>query len=281
MTQPLVFIILVNWNGKDVTLDCLASLQRISYANHRVVVVDNASADGSVDEISRRFPSVQLLKMRENLRFAGGNNAGMRHALDQGAEMILLLNNDTTVAMGFLEPLVSAMQASNDIGMVTPKILYASDPSRIWFAGARISFWTGTMKHLGIRAVDDGSFDIPGPTDYATGCCVLIKRTIVEQVGMLDESFFMYGEDADWSMRVRRAGMRLLYVPSSSVWHKVSLSSGGHLSGFKLRNKFISNFRFFARYAEWYHWLVFPWMNVVVNAVAAVRYLVGHYGQSH
>ncbi len=273
MSMPTVFIILVNWNGKSVTLECLESLKHVSYANRSVLVVDNASSDGSQEEIAERFPEVILLRMDENLRFAGGNNAGIRYALRHGADMVLLLNNDTTVAPGFLEPLVRRLQSSPGIGMTTPKILYEADPKRVWFAGASISFWSGTMKHIGIREMDGGQFDEPRESDYATGCCALTTRAVIESVGVLDESFFMYGEDADWSMRIRRSGLRIMYEPASVIWHKVSVSSGGHLSRYKLWNKFVSNFRFFARYASWYHWLVFPWMNIVVNAGAAIRYL--------
>lgn len=273
MHEPLVFIILVNWNGKAVTLECLESLKKLSYPRHKTIVVDNASSDGSVGAIKSGFPGVILLEMKENLRFAGGNNAGIRHALQNGAEMVLLLNNDTTVAPDFLTHLVHRLQTSPAIGMVAPKIYYESDPRRIWFAGGRISMWTGTMEHTGIREEDKGQFNDVKEIDYASGCCVLTTREVIEKVGVLDESFFIYGEDADWSMRVRSARYKIIYEPGSVVWHKVSVSTGGHLSLYKLKNKFISNFRFFARYASWYHWLVFPWMNVVVNGIVAVRYL--------
>jgi GT2 family glycosyltransferase len=158
--------------------------------------------------------------------------------------------------------------------MVAPKIFYADPPDRLWFAGGEISFWTGTMRHTGIRETDHGQYDTPREIGYATGCCILTSREVIERAGVLDESFFMYTEDADWSMRVRAAGYRILYEPRARVWHKLSVSAGGHLSLFKLRNKALSNLRFFARYARWYHWLTFPWLNVLVNGWAGVRYLV-------
>ncbi|HCV44267.1 MAG TPA: glycosyltransferase family 2 protein [Bacteroidetes bacterium] len=274
MSQPLVYIIIVNWNGKDITLDCLGSLSRLSYRNTKVVVVDNASSDGSVEEIGKRFPTVVLLEMRENLRFAGGTNAGIRYGLDHGAEMFLLLNNDTTVDPEFLSAMVERLGSSSDVGMVAPKIYYHGDPNRIWFAGGSISMWTGTMKHNGIREDDTGQFDTAREIEYTTGCCILVKREVVEKVGVLDESFSMYTEDADWSMRVRRAGYAILFEPKAKIWHKLSVSSGGHLSWYKMKNKFISNLRFFSRYAAWYHWLVFPWANILVNGYAAAKYLL-------
>ena len=271
--EPRVFIVLVNWNGKDVTLECLDSLYKVTYRNFRIVVVDNASTDGSVAALKNAFPETLILEMRENLRFAGGNNVGMRHALEEGAEFVLILNNDTTVDREFLSHLVDRMKSDMNIGMVSPKIYYYDDPNRIWFAGGKISLWTGTMSHIGIREIDHGQYDHVREIDYATGCCVLVRRTVAEKVGLFDESFHIYTEDADWSLRVRRAGYAIVYEPGATVWHKLSVSAGGHLSWYKLKNKYFSNLRFFSRYAAWYHWFVFPWASVVVNGVAALRYL--------
>lgn len=273
-SAPPVSVIIVNWNGREVTLDCLSSLRQATYPALRIMVVDNASTDGSVAAIRDRFPEVEVLVMTKNLRFAGGNNAGMRVALGAGAEYVLLLNNDTVVDPGFIEPLVAHMQADPRTGMVAPKIFYHATPDQIWFAGGAISLWTGTMRHVGIRETDRGQYDTPRDIDYATGCCLMVRSPVVREVGMLDESFFIYGEDADWSMRVRNAGYRIVYEPASRVWHRISVTSGGHTSWFKMKNKFLSNFRFFARYASWYHWLVFPWMGVLRNVSAAVRYLL-------
>jgi GT2 family glycosyltransferase len=270
--EPLVFIIIVNWNGREVTLDCLDSLGRLAYTNVTTIVVDNASRDGSVADIKTRYPGVVVLEMNENLRFAGGTNAGIRYGLEHGAELFLLLNNDTTVDHQFLSALVDRMTSSSTIGMVAPKIYYHDDPERIWFAGGTLSLWTGTMKHIGIREVDRGQHDTAKEIEYTTGCCILTRRDVVEQVGMLDGSFSMYTEDADWSMRVRRAGYTIVYEPQSRIWHKLSVSAGGHLSWFKTKNKLLSNMRFFARYAAWYHWLVFPWANILVNGYAAAKY---------
>lgn len=274
MNEPSVFIILVNWNGKSVTLECLNSLAAVTYSNVKVVVVDNASTDGSAAEFKKRHPQVVILEQNENLRFAGGNNAGMKYAIDDGADLICLLNNDTTVDKDFLTHLVSRLQSDGKIGMVAPKVYYFDDPNRIWFAGGEISMWTGTMKHTGIRELDRGQHDAAREIDYASGCCILTKREVVEQIGMLDESYFMYGEDADWCMRARRAGYSICFEPKAKVWHKLSVASGGHLSLFKMKNKFISNFRFFFRYSTFAHKLVFPWMNLLVNGWAGVRYLL-------
>jgi GT2 family glycosyltransferase len=239
----------------------------------RTVVIDNGSVDGSVESIRTQFPSVTVLEVNANLRFAGGTNAGIRYGLEHGAELFLLLNNDTTVDAGFLSAMVDRMTSSPFIGMVAPKIYYYSDPNRIWFAGGALSMWTGTMRHIGIREIDRGQHAAPHEIQYATGCCILTRREVVEKIGLLDELFSMYTEDADWSMRVWRAGYTIIYEPRAKVWHKLSVSAGGHLSMFKMSHKFRSNLRFFARYASWYHWFVFPWANILVNGYAAIRYL--------
>jgi GT2 family glycosyltransferase len=170
--------------------------------------------------------------------------------------------------------MVERLSSSPTIGLVGPKIYYSDDPERIWFAGGSLSMWTGTLKHIGIRELDHGQYDRSMAVEYTTGCCILTRRDVLEKAGMLDESFPMYTEDADWSMRVRQAGYSVVLEPRAKIWHKISVSSGGHLSPFKMKNKFIGNMRFFARHAEWYHWLVFPWANVIVNAYTAVRYLL-------
>lgn len=273
-SEPHVVIILVNWNGKEVTLDCLGSLRAIAYPNYSTLVVDNASTDGSVEAFRSAFPEVEVLALNENRRFAGGMNAGIRHALAGKAEMLLLMNNDTVADRGFLGPMVDRLRSDTTAGMVVPKIYYQDPPDRIWFAGGVISFWTGTMRHIGIREVDTGQHNTPGPTEYATGCCILASRELVERIGTLDESYYMYSEDADWSMRARRAGYQIIYEPQAKIWHKLSVSTGGHLSWYKMKNKFLGNFRFFARHAAWYQWLVFPWLSVIANGVSAIRYFI-------
>jgi GT2 family glycosyltransferase len=273
---PRVAVILVNWNGRDITLECLKSLSSVSYPHMDLIVVDNASSDGSAEAIRAQYPNVTLLAMTDNLRFAGGNNAGIREALARGADMVLLLNNDTVVDARFLDHMVARMNADPAFGMVAPKIYYHDQPDRIWFAGGEISMWTGTMRHVGIRETDRGQFDSVREVGYASGCCILVRAEVIRLIGMLDESYYMYTEDADWSMRTRQAGYTIVYEPAARVWHKLSVSSGGHLSWYKLKNKFVSSMRFFWRYGSWSQRLVFPWLSIVVNGIAAARYLVFH-----
>jgi hypothetical protein len=269
-----VWIIVVNWNQKQLTLECLASLERACGSDCRVLVVDNGSTDGSAEAVRRGFPGVELLETGSNLLYAGGNNAGIARALAGGAELIVLLNNDTVVDPGCIEALRSHMTSRSRCGIVGPKILYAEPPDRIWYAGGELSFWRGEMWHRGIRETDRGQYDTAGDTGYVTGCCLMIRREALERVGLLDERFRMYGEDVDLCLRVRRAGFEIRYEPSGRVWHRISVSSGGHLSWAKQRRKAVSMVRFFLRHAAWYQVPVLLLAAPLVNGLAALRYLL-------
>jgi len=260
MSQPAVFVILVNWNRKDDTLECLHSLANVTYPRMHIVLVDNASTDDSVANVKREFPSVNLIRNRSNLRFAGGNNVGIAHALGKGADYVLLLNNDTVVDPDFLTRLVNTAEQAPTNGMVGGKIYYYGDRNRIWYAGGRIEWWKGWISHIGLREEDRGQHDKSAQVDYITGCCLLVKRLVIETVGMLDERFFMYGEDVDWCLRAQRAGFHLLYEPGAKVWHKLSASSGGHFSWYKNWNKLRSTLRLAARYANPFQWVTIPVM---------------------
>lgn len=257
--SPLVYAIIVNWNGKEDTLACLESLKKIHYDNLRIILIDNASHDGSVEAITKAFPNVEIIRNNRNERFARANNQGMAQALSQGADYVLLLNNDTIVDPGFLSFLVERAESDPSIGMVGGKIYYADQPNRIWFAGGTINLWQGLIAHIGIREVDSGQFDRPYEIDYVTGCCLLASRNCIEVIGELDESYFIYTEDADWCWRARLAGFKIYFEPRAKIWHKISASSGGSeiaggVTAFKVYHKIRGMLKFFARYGKWYYW---------------------------
>jgi GT2 family glycosyltransferase len=272
--KPLVWIILVNWNGRDDTLACLASLRKITFRNYNIILVDNASTDGSVNDIRHDFPEVEIIENSKNRRFAAANNQGIERALAAGADLVLLLNNDTEVAPDFLDEMVHALRSHPEIGMAGPKIFYYDDRQRIWFAGGEIDFWKGRTAHRGLRRMDGDEWNVPGETDYITGCCLLVTRNCIEKTGVLDEGYFIYSEDADWCVRARRVGYKCWYVPSAHVWHKISASSGGGLTAFKAYHKVRSNFLFFKRYARWWHWLTIPWCVATGALIETVRLLL-------
>lgn len=241
----MIYIVVLNWNGWKDTLDCLASLAKLDYPRYEVVVVDNGSTDGSEEKIRDAYPSVTVLQTGANLGFAGGNNVGIRYAMEQGADYVWLLNNDTVVDREALKALVTEAESGDAVGMVGSKILYHDAPGRIWFAGGEVNTRTGRTRHAGMNEVDSIRWNAPRDVDYASGCSMLVSRGIVEDIGLMDEIFFMYFEDLDWCARARNSGWRIRYQPKSQVWHKVSQSSRFRSSN--MRYQFSRSSIFYAR----------------------------------
>ncbi len=225
-TPPLVYIIVLNWNGWQDTSECIESCLKLAYPRYRILVVDNGSTDASILKLHERFPALDILQAGKNLGFAGGNNVGIRHALEQGADYVWLLNNDTIVDSSALVELVNIANASDAIGIVGSKIFFFSKPDVLWFAGGLIQHYRGTSIHRGLLEKDEGQYDEITEVDYITGCSLLIKREVVEKVGLMDERFFLLFEEADWNQRVKEQGYKILYIPFSKVWHKVSSAIG-------------------------------------------------------
>jgi GT2 family glycosyltransferase len=223
---PLTYIIVLNWNGWQDTMECVESCSKLTYPNFQILIVDNGSTDGSVMQLHERFPAIELLQTGKNLGFAGGNNVGIRHALEQGADYIWLLNNDTIVDPSALSELVHIAQLDDNVGIVGSKIFYYGKPDVIWFAGGWIRYSTGNCGHIGQQEKDKDRFEKVTEADYITGCSLLIKSNVINKVGLMDERFFLYYEDADWNLRVKEHKFKIYYVPSSKVWHKVSMAVG-------------------------------------------------------
>jgi GT2 family glycosyltransferase len=217
----------LNWNNAPDTIGCLESVSRLNYHNYHVLVVDNGSTDGTVQAIRHRFPSVSMLENGANLGYAGGNNAGIRQALAQGAEYVCILNNDVTVAPDFLSRLLDALEEDDAAGVATPLVAEMANPDRVWALGVMVDArtGTGTRLHVGER-LQNREVDQPAEVDVASGAAMLVKRQVFERVGLLDEAFYLYYEETDWCFQVRRAGYRILAVPTSVVWHKVSATLG-------------------------------------------------------
>ena len=274
MADPLVWAVVVNWNGRDVLEPCLRTLLASSYSNLSVLVVDNASSDGSAQFVRDEFPSVRVAEQSSNLGFAAGVNAGLEYTLDEGADYVLLLNNDIELDGNAVSALVEAALAHPSSAFVGPMIYYADRPSVIWSAGGAVSFWTGNIRHVGLREEDAGQYVGVMEVDYVTACAVLASAEAVRTVGPMDEGYYMYNEDTDWCVRARDAGFDVLFAPSARIWHKVSMSSGGGLTPFKIYHRLRSTLRFFSLHARPYHWFGIVPLTVVRTIGFAVRELV-------
>lgn len=219
-----VHIIILNWNGYLLTRDCLLSLRDIKYKNHRITVVDNASTDDSASKLLEEFPEIELLRSEVNLGFAGGNNLALTDAKRKfDPDYYLLLNNDTVVDSSFLNYLTEAYKEPS-IGLVCSKIYFFDEPNRLWYAGGFFNKRTGNGGHYGYEQIDNGEFDNQRKVDYVTGCCFMLHRDVVNQIGLLDEIFFAYCEDLDYCLRAAEHGFECVYVPRSILYHKVSSS---------------------------------------------------------
>jgi hypothetical protein len=223
MHAPATAVVVLNYNGKADTLECVRSLAAARVP--RLYVVDNGSVEPVAEDVRRIVPHAVVIENGRNLGFTGGNNVGCRRALEDGAEFVLLLNNDTAVDPGFLGPLLCAMEDPR-VGMATPKIYFHGEDRVFWAYGATIDRMTGRSPHLGVYRKDEGQFDHIREVDRITGCAMFVRREVFERVGLLDDRFFIYSEETDWCLRARRAGYRLVVVKDSVIWHKGHRDSG-------------------------------------------------------
>lgn len=243
---PKVSIIILNWNGKKDTIGCLESLKKITYNNYQIIVVDNGSEDGSPEEIQNKFSEVIVIRNKENLGFTGGNNVGIKYALKQGADYILLLNNDTLVEPNFLSELVDVAECKN-AGIVGPKIYYYSLPYILWSAGGNFISWIGKARTIGINKVDSPMYNILRKVFWLTGCAILVKKEVFEKIGILEELYFSNFEDLDFCYKARKAGYSIWYVPSSVIYHKVAQDWGGLDNPLYIYYQIRNNFFFIKR----------------------------------
>ena len=224
----LVAIIILNWNNWPDTLACVESCRKLTWPNVRIFIVDNGSTDGSEGIFRQSCPEAKIIQTGANRGFAGGNNIGIRHAMEAGADYVWLLNNDAVAAPDALSMLVEAMQADSAAAVAGSKIYFHDDPKRIWFAGGIWRKGRLRLRQRGAGQLDRGQFSEQCEVGSISGCSMLLRTTVIGEIGLLDEDYFLYWEDTDWCARAERNGYRVLFVPSSHVWHKVSASVAPH-----------------------------------------------------
>jgi GT2 family glycosyltransferase len=226
--EPPWQAVVLSWNGREDTLKCLESLTLVERADLRIICVDNGSVDGSPEAIREGFPQVRLIQAGMNLGYSGGNNLGIRDALEHGARWVVLVNNDASVAADVIAGFQAASSERPRAGILAGKVYFADRPETIWFAGQRVSELLGYAgRPRGYGRQDSPRYGKVVETGRAVGALMAISRDAIDAVGLLDEELFAYVEDVDWAMRVRRAGFEIVFAPDARAWHRVSASTGG------------------------------------------------------
>ena len=224
-----ICIILVNYNGYDDTVECIKSIENSDYDNYKIILVDNGSKDkNKILNDNYINNAADVIISEENLGFSGGNNLGIKYAQEKyDPEYYLLLNNDTVITKDTISNLKKGFDFDSKAGIITGKIYYFSEPKTIWAAGGKFNFNTGIADQPELGKIDDGvQYENTCEVSFATGCTMLISKQVINTVGYLEESYFLYAEDTDYCCRVLNAGFKIIYVGKALIYHKVSASTG-------------------------------------------------------
>ena len=263
-----ISVITVNYNGiKDTCalLDCFTFDEQ----DMEVIVVDNGSKGNEAELIARKYPKAKVIEAGKNLGFAGGNNVGIREARGR---LLLFVNNDAELCVSDIYHLAERIESSKEIGMVCPKIKFFFGDQKIQFAGfTALSPVTFRNKGIGYGEPDHGQYDCPCPTPYAHGAAMMVKKEVIDKVGMMPECYFLYYEELDWSMMMRRGGYEIWYEPSATVFHKESQATGADSplkTYYMTRNRLI----FIKRNATSYRILSYLYMIFAVGTRDIIKY---------
>lgn len=219
----MVAVIILNYKVKDLTLGCIASVQNSDYKDFKIYVVDNNSED-ELETAVKQIKDVKFIQTGVNLGYTGGNNAGIKQALKDGAEFIFILNPDTTIHSNCIPESLQVV-SNPEVGIVGPKILFG-DKKTIWYAGGILDKLHVIGTHRGVNEVDQGRYENLGETDYASGAAIFVRREVFEKVGLFDDRYFLYYEDSDFCFRAKQAGFKIMYVSQAVVYHKNAQSTG-------------------------------------------------------
>ena len=222
-----VAVVIVNYNGFEDSVECIKSVIETG-VDSKIVFIDNASKINEADEIKQLFKDVECIRVNNNYGYSAGCNIGIRYALLHNYKYVLILNNDTIID----KEMIYILRDKADKKVISvPKMLYYSEPNVIWYGGGKIDKKTGNAKNLKMNFKDDSETEVQQCT-FATGCCLMLSMATINAIGMLDESFFMYCEDEEYSLRALKNNIEIIYVPTAKLWHKVSKSTGGSESAF-------------------------------------------------
>ncbi|MDX1501484.1 MAG: glycosyltransferase family 2 protein [Thermoanaerobaculia bacterium] len=272
MASPKVAAIVLNYNGREITLQTLASLSRMSYPSFDLVVVDNGSTDGSYEAVAEAFPDVHQIRVEENRGPARGMNRGLIWAMERDYDLLLLLNNDIEVEPAMLTEMVRVLESDPGIGCVGPKAFYYWDRQRLWSTGGIIRFKESVTRERGMGEIDRGRYDHDEEVPYVNGCAMLVRREVVEQIGLWDPLYHLSVEDADWCMRMKRRGWRCHYAHRAVLWHMVSHTTGDYRPG-KTFQTGRSTAIFVRRYGGFLDWCSFLLFTALAIPLAWLREL--------
>lgn len=253
--RPHIWAVVLGYNHPELTVDCLQSLAKVAYQPLTVLYVDNGSESANCQKVMDAVPDCGVLRIDPNAGVAGGFNAGIRHAFEQGADYVVILNNDTTVDPEFIGHLAAAALEHPGAGLLVPKIYYYDHPETIWSAGSVFRRFPPVVYMRKTRRPDDGRFDQPRTLDYATFCVIMFSRAMLETTGLMDPDYHFLYEDYDLCIRSREAGFGIRYVPAAQAWHKVSMTTGAGTPNPKFWHTYGRSESIFRRKFRRYRWL--------------------------
>ncbi|MCH7666131.1 MAG: glycosyltransferase family 2 protein [Acidobacteria bacterium] len=256
MATPRVAAIVLNYNGRDITLQSLDSLEAMTYPSFDLVHVDNGSTDGSSEAVAAKHPRVIQIRVEENTGAANGMNAGLAYACREQYDYILALNNDIEVDPDMLTEMMKVAQSTENLGCVGPKAYYYWAREKIWSAGGIIRFKESVTRERGMLEEDHGQYDHDQEVAYINGCALLTPRRVVEEIGGWDPLFHLSAEDADWCMRMKERGYCCMYAHRARLWHMVAHTAGGYVPR-RTFNTGRSAALFVRRYANLWQWITF------------------------
>ena len=278
---PLVYIVILIYNNKEEIKRCIESLEQITYTNYRILLIDNDSPDGGGSELKTIFSTFEFIETGENLGFARGCNVGLRYAVENNAEYVLLLNGDMIVESNFLEPMVEMMESNEDAGLASGKIFHLSNRKLLWYAGGYIQLWRGQLINSYYNKPDTIGNGSAILTQFCTGAMMLIPKRIINEIGLLPQEYFFGVEEWDYSMQVRQSGYKLYVIPNAVAYHLAGGSVKDYVVKFHYnfyRNKLIFQRKYLPRPIYWIWKMAFL---LYVNFLLPVRTPLIHSDKIH
>lgn len=264
MIYPNVNILILNWNGQKVLLDCVKSILKSDYEKYCITIIDNGSTDSSVKSISKLNSNViNFIKINQNIGYAKAYNYAFGKIINNKDDFYFILNNDTEIQPDTLSQLILALNKYGDDNIYGPKILNFSDES-IWYAGGKLNPYTFSANNIGINKTDSITEYKTGKTDFVSGCSLFIKKNILNQIGGFNEIYKFYYEDVDLCLKAKSLNVNSIFVNNSVVKHKISYSMGGRYSIFKLYLRLVSKIKFIFSNNSFFKSILYLFINILL-----------------